>query len=35
LRPQASESPPANSIANASTPVVSDSDIAAAASLTP
>ena len=35
LRPHASDKPPANSIANASTPVVNDSDIAAPASLTP
>ena len=35
LRPHASDSAPANSIANASTPVVSDNDSAAPASLTP
>ena len=35
LRPHASDSAPANNIANASTPVVSDNDSAAPASLTP
>jgi hypothetical protein len=35
LRPQASDTPPANSMANASTPVVNDSDSALTAALTP